>query len=238
MNAANPSLPHGIGAVVSIPYGPVAEWLAGAGYAWIVIDAEHAPIGPDQQLVLITATHAANAAAYVRVSALDEQKIGFALDAGADGVIIPAVSSIEEAARAAAACRYPARGTRSIGPIRRQASSPCCIVQLETVAAIAQAHAIARVDGVDALMVGPGDLALDAGLMPGADSYHARMLELYEQVRSATTATDKPSGTFALMGADDIKQARQVGWEFVAGCLDRLALVASAVNVREVAERR
>ena len=44
--------PHGFGAVVSIPYGPVAEWLVDAGYTWIVLDAEHAPLDPGSQLAL------------------------------------------------------------------------------------------------------------------------------------------------------------------------------------------
>lgn len=231
MTSTDACVPRGLGAVVSIPYGPVAEWLAEAGFGWIVIDAEHAPIGPEQQLALITATHAAGAAAYVRVASLDDRAIGFALDAGAEGVIVPSVSTLAEALRAAAACRYPRRGTRSIGPIRRQTPSPCCIVQLETVESVARGDAIARVDGVDALMVGPGDLALDAGLLPGIDGHHPRILELQRQVRSAAASAGKPSGTFAVMGEGAVRQAQVEGWEFIAGCLDRLALVAGAVRL-------
>jgi 4-hydroxy-2-oxoheptanedioate aldolase len=233
---ALPVPPHGVGAVVSIPYGPVAEWLAGAGYTWIVIDAEHAPIGADQQLALITATHAAGATAYIRVAANDERTIGFALDAGADGVIVPNVTTVAEAERAAAALRYPPRGVRSIGPIRRQPAAPCCIVQIETVDAVSRAAEITSVDGVDAVMIGPGDLALDAGLLPGLDSYHPTMLDLYRQVRDAAAACATPAGTFALMGHDDVRQASEQGWDFVVACLDRLALLGTASSLRKQAE--
>lgn len=228
--------PQGIGAVVSIPYGPVAEWIVVSGYQWIVIDTEHAPFGPDQQLALITATQAAGAMAYVRVAAVDPRAIGFALDAGADGVIVPNVCTIDEAARVAAACRYPPRGSRSIGPIRRQAPSPCCIAQIETCNAVARASEIASVDGIGGLLVGPGDLALDAGLMPGVDSHHPTMLDLYREIRSASAATGKPSGTFALTGDDDLRQATQLGWDFLVACVDRLALVFSASQLRGIVE--
>ena len=178
MSEGDRNAPKGIGAVVSIPYGPVAEWLVESGYRWLVVDVEHAAMGPKEQLEVITAGHAAGATVYVRVVAIDERAIGFALDAGADGVIVPDVRAVDDAQRAAAACRYPPGGRRSIGPIRRQAPSPACIVQLESVDAITVADSIALVDGIDAVMVGPGDLALDAGLVPGVDTHHPTMPRL------------------------------------------------------------
>ena len=222
--------------MVSIPYGPIVEWLAGAGFGWIVIDAEHAPIGPVEQLCLITAAHASGTAAYVRVSGNEERAIGLALDVGADGVIVPNVRTASEAARAAASCRYPPEGVRSIGPIRRQPAAPCCIVQFEAVEAVAAAREITAVAGVDAVMVGPGDLALDAGLVPGVDSYHPKMIDLYREVRDAAGASGIPGGTFALMGHDDVHQACLQGWDFLVVCLDRLALTGAASDLRTQAE--
>ncbi len=231
MSEGGRNAPKGIGAVVSIPYGPVAEWLVESGYRWLVVDVEHAPMGPKEQLEVITAGHAGGATVYVRVAAIDERAIGFALDAGADGVIVPDVRTADDAQRAAAACRYPPGGRRSIGPIRRQAASPTCIVQLESVDAIAVADSIALVDGIDAVMVGPGDLALDVGLVPGVDTHHPTMRDFYAQVRAATAATGTPSGTFALMGAGDISQAAASGWDFLVACLDRLALCSAAASL-------
>jgi 4-hydroxy-2-oxoheptanedioate aldolase len=236
VNDAPPLVPRGVGAVVSIPYGPVAEWLTGAGYGWLVIDAEHAPVGPNEQLALVTAANAAGVAAYVRVAANDERAIGFALDAGADGVIVPNVTSATEARRAAMACRYPPAGVRSIGPIRRLPTAACCIVQIETVDAVGSAADLAAVDGIHALMIGPGDLALDAGLRPGIDNHDPAMIELYRTVRTASTAAGKSAGTFALLGEDDIKQALQLDWDFVTSCLDRLALTQRAHQLRTAGE--
>ena len=223
--------PEGFGAVVSIPYGPVAEWLVDAGYRWIVIDAEHAPIGPREQVELVTAVQTAGAAAYVRVAGNDERSIGFALDAGADGVIVPDIRTVGGAERAARACRYPPGGVRSIGPIRRQPSTPVCIVQIESVAGVDADAAIGQVDGVDALMVGPGDLALNAGLVPGIDAAHPTMVDLCLRIRQGAQEAGVPAGTFALLGEDDVRRAADQGWDFVATCLDRLALTAQATRL-------
>ena len=235
MAETDPRTPSGIGAVVSIPYGPVVEWLVGAGYPWVVIDTEHAPIGRRAQLELVTAAHAAGAAAFIRVDANDERAIGFALDVGADGVVVPNVVSVQEARRAAAACHYPPAGNRSIGPTRRQAPHPSCIAQLETVDAVQHAAAIADVEDVTALMAGPGDLALSAGLTPGRDSHHPTMRELYRQVCDAARTAGIPAGTFALTGPDELRQAIDLGWDFIASCLDRLALLTTASQLRAAA---
>jgi 4-hydroxy-2-oxoheptanedioate aldolase len=227
--------PRGLGAAVTIPYAPVAEWLVGVGYQWIVLDAEHSPIGPAEQLVLVTAVHAAGAAAYVRVPANDPRHIGMALDVGADGVIVPDITTADQAARAAASCRYPPDGHRSIGPIRRQAAEPCCIVQIESTDAVANAPDIAGVHGVDALMLGPGDLALGAALVPGLDSHHPTMRDLGRQVREATASAGRTAGTFALLGLDDARQANEQGWDFLVACLDRTAITSAAAQLIDIA---
>lgn len=110
----------------------------------------------------------------VRVEALDEARIGRALDLGSDGVIIPLVASAEDARQAVAACRYARYGTRSFGVQTRRVqgmgeSLPVCWIQVETAGVMGQLEEIASVDGVDGLYVGPADLGLALVGEPAAD---------------------------------------------------------------------
>jgi 4-hydroxy-2-oxoheptanedioate aldolase len=103
------------------------------------------------------------------------------LDAGALGVIIPMVNSVEEAERAVAACRYTPAGTRSFGPLGANvrygagyAASAnelvACIPMIETRQAVEALDDILAVPGIDAVYVGPADLSLTYGLPPAADN--------------------------------------------------------------------
>ena len=113
----------------------------------------------------------------VRVSGNIPGEIGRALDSGAQGVIVPLIETAEEAARAASACRYPPRGTRSWGALRpaleNTAYNPAvgdhqalCFAMVETVTGVENIDEIAAVPGVDVVYVGPSDLASSAGLPP------------------------------------------------------------------------
>ena len=119
-----------------------------------------------------------------------------ALDAGAQGVIVPMVNSAEEAQRAVGACRYPPDGFRSWGPIRAALGvdgyAPATgnrrvvvAVMIETVAGVAAADEIAAVPGVDAIYVGPNDLAVTHGMPPSADTFDERHGQVIEQILGA-----------------------------------------------------
>lgn len=101
----------------------------------------------------------------VRVDAIDDARIGRALDLGAAGVVIPLAKSSEDARRAVAASRYAPEGTRSYGVQTRRLrplsdDDPVCWIQIETAESIDHADEIAAVAGVDALYIGPADLGL------------------------------------------------------------------------------
>jgi 4-hydroxy-2-oxoheptanedioate aldolase len=115
-----------------------------------------------------------------RVAGLDPLAIGKVLDLGSLGVIVPMVESAAEAARAAAACRYPPAGSRSVGAMRPGPvmgsddvddwAQVACVVMVETVRGLEDVEAIAATPGVDAIYVGPGDL----GISMGMSAYPAR----------------------------------------------------------------
>jgi 4-hydroxy-2-oxoheptanedioate aldolase len=135
------------------------------------------------------------------------------LDAGAPALLVPFVRNAEEAARAVAATRYPPHGIRGVATVtrasrygrvtdyaRKAADELCVIVQLETRASLSELEAIAAVPGLDALFIGPSDLAADLGHLgePGHPEVQAAIADAV--ARGARTG--KPLGTFAPVEAD------------------------------------
>jgi 4-hydroxy-2-oxoheptanedioate aldolase len=174
----------------TIPAQLTAEIVQHSGVDVIFVDGQHGMMGWDTVLRLVEGITPGPCAVLVRVPAQDPATIMHALDAGADGVIIPFVNSAEEAANAAGACRYPPSGTRSWGPTRNMVRGDVdteeanrrvgCVVMLETPAAIGRAGEIAAVPGVDAILIGGNDLALvmssaerTAAQVRGSEDYRA-----------------------------------------------------------------
>lgn len=115
------------------------------------------------------------------MSKLDDALIGKVADAGADGVIVPLISTAEEAARAVAACRYPPEGVRSFGPMRPEmrglsldelAARIACFVLVETRAALENIDDICKVSGLGGVFIGPKDLSIS---MPEEDPGRLRV---------------------------------------------------------------
>lgn len=152
----------------------MAEATAMGGYEWICIDTQHGWITADQLASVIQIVALAGAAPIVRVTSNDVGLIGRALDSGAFGVMVPMVGSPEEAARAVAACRHQPTGVRSAGAFRPSPTlgatnriadtEVVCMVQLESRSAIESLERICAVEGLDAVYIGPTDLALSMGL--------------------------------------------------------------------------
>ena len=148
--------------------------LAGSGFDWVALDAQHGPVDRAVLHASGRAFSSAGAALVVRVPAVDPAWIGAALDAGAAAVVVPSVTGRADAVLAARASRYPPEGERSWGPFAPvwggTAPDPAaanatvrCLIMVETVGALADLDAIAATPGVDGLFVGPLDLALALG---------------------------------------------------------------------------
>lgn len=159
----------------------LVEALGKADYDYICIDMQHGLMTFDDVLAMLQALATSDVTPIVRVPSNDAAIIGRVLDAGALGVIIPMVNSPEEAARAVAACRYAPVGIRSFGPVRagmvygkeyagNANARILCIPMIETAEAVEQVEAILAVPGIDAVYVGPTDLALTYGLPPALDN--------------------------------------------------------------------
>ncbi len=155
--------------------GPaVAEHMAAAGFDAICVDQQHGLSDRIMVGEIFRAIELHGVAPITRVPANDAMHVGRALDMGAQAVIVPMVNTPEEAASAVAACHYPPRGVRSAGPVRgpmARASDRlddldqvACIVMVETADGLRNADAIAATEGVDAIYIGPADLAVALGL--------------------------------------------------------------------------
>jgi 4-hydroxy-2-oxoheptanedioate aldolase len=174
-----------------IPSAFSAELMGRSGFDWVCVDTQHGLIGYDQMALMLQALSITGTPAFVRVPWNTPGDIMKSLDAGAQGVIVPMVNSADDARRVVGACRYPPEGYRSWGPIRAALGvdgyAPATAnrrvvvaVMIETVEAVERADEIVSVPGVDAVYVGPNDLAVTHGMTPSADRFdesHARLVE-------------------------------------------------------------
>ena len=214
-----------IGFWLSLGSAAVAEVVAGAGYDWVMIDTEHGPNDIqsviDQLRVLEGST-----TPVVRPAWNDPVLIKRLLDAGAPALLVPFVRSAEEAARAVASTRYPPRGIRGVATsqrasrwgqrsdyVRRYEEELCVIVQLETGASLGEIEKIAAVPGVDALFVGPSDLAADLGHL--AETGHPDVQAAIADAIVRGRRLGKPMGIFAPAEAE-ARSYLDTGVTFVA----------------------
>ena len=161
--------------------GFAVETMARAGFDSLVIDMQHGmAIGPDRAAAALQVIGQTDVVPVVRVPWNDPVPIQYVLDAGAYGVIVPMVNTVEEARKAVGACRYPPLGYRSNGANRARYyggadyftnanKEVICLVMIETAEAMENLEAIASVPGVDGFYIGPTDLAISMGLEPRLD---------------------------------------------------------------------
>lgn len=229
-----------LGGWCHIPGGYAAEVMAAAGFDWILIDRQHGLIGEAEMFDMLRALSISGATSFVRVSRADHGEIGRALDAGAHGVIVPQIDSVEEARLVARACRYAPAGARSIGPTRAKLygrgdpraadASVICLPMIESRAGLAAAEAIAAVEGVDGLFVGPADLALDTGLEGAA------LDDALRRVATVCRDAGKLAGAFG-MGAARIEGWIELGYRFLAVDSDATFLLGAAKAALSEARR-
>jgi 4-hydroxy-2-oxoheptanedioate aldolase len=169
------------GAWLSIPSAFSAETIAHQAFDWICIDMQHGVIDYKDAVGMLLAIGTGDATPIVRVPWNEPGIIGKILDAGAMGIIIPMVNSVEEARAAVAACRYAPTGRRSYGPTRATLyagadyfshadEEVACIPMIETKQALADLDAILDVPGIDAVYVGPADMSITLGQQPRMDN--------------------------------------------------------------------
>lgn len=178
---------HLLGTFIKTPTTHATEMLGGIGFDFVVFDQEHAPLSLSQLDPMILAARAANIAGIVRVGDPSEHNILSMLDCGAAGILVPHVATVAKAEQIAATCRYRkghrgfANTTRAGGfgavsfadHMDRQDSEIVCVAMIEDLAVLEEIDAIVRVEGIDAIFIGRGDLtaALGASSMTSAETF-------------------------------------------------------------------
>jgi len=209
------------GTFIKTPSGHATEIFGDLGYDFVVIDEEHAPfdrLAIDHALVSARAAHIA---ALVRVASASPSNLLSVLDAGAAGVLVPHVSSAQKAAEVAAACRYKG-GRRGFSNSPRSGrygglslqqhvahadDITTVVAQIEDPEALDKIDAIAAVDGIDALFIGRGDLAVAMGVeSPEAPEIRAAA----ERISAAARRSEKPVMVFVGNNKDALAM-REIG---------------------------
>lgn len=212
----------------------VAEMAAGAGFDWMLFDTEHAPLEVPSVLPLLQAVAPFPVSAIVRPRVLDVALIKKILDHGAQTILVPMIQNADEAALAVAASRYPPLGIRGVAGATRAAGfgriagyhqraheETCLLVQVETASALAQIEAIAAVEGVDGIFIGPADLAASLG-HPGNPAHPEVKEAILDGIRRIRAA-GKPPGILT-MDSVLYDAALEAGAIFVSKAIDLLVL--------------
>jgi 2-keto-3-deoxy-L-rhamnonate aldolase RhmA len=226
-----------IGLWCSFATGATVEALGEAGFDWLLLDMEHSPSELavlHQQLMALAGRHVQPV---VRVPVLDATVIKRVLDLGAPNLMIPNVNSAEEARHAVACTRFPPGGTRGMSTstraggygrykdfVARANGEIGVIVQIESRTALAALGEICRVPGVDAVFIGPSDLAAEMG-HPGR-SREPVVLAAIAQANTVAAAAGKAIGL--LYGDGDVQAFLDMGMSLVAVGSDVNLLVRSA----------
>ena len=166
-------------------------------------------MGPGTIRNLVRAVSCKGCRPIVRVPEVQRSYVQWALDAGAEGVLFPQVSTAAEAEAAVRFCRYPPDGIRGLGPSRatqygfqlkeyeaRANQDLAVLIQIENESALDNLDAILSVSGIDLAFIGPGDLSQALGVT--GQLAHPRVLETMERVVDACHAHQVPAGTLEL----------------------------------------
>jgi 4-hydroxy-2-oxoheptanedioate aldolase len=224
-----------------------AEVMALSGLDFVLMDHEHGQATMPDAIAQLRAMQGTKCAGLVRVPWNDIIFIKRVLDAGVHGIMVPQVNTPDEARAAVAACRYPplgirgaAGGTRAssygldMGYYDRAADELIIIVQIETPQAVENTAAIAAVDGVDMIFVGPRDMSAMIGKLNRMDDPELRAL--IAQVEEATLKSGKALGTVAPTGAL-AKQLFERGYNFLISGNDMTHLRAGIAQMMKEAGR-
>ena len=224
-----------LGSIVTLSSPEGAELFSRAGFDWLFVDTEHAPL---DVLAAQGLLQAARCPCLVRVPVGEEAVIKKALDIGAAGVVVPQVNSAEDVARIVRYCRYPPLGTRGVGIVRAQGygldfqeyvaganTSVIVMLQIEHIDAVNNIDAIVRVPGVDALMIGPYDLSGSMGRLGQVEAPEVQAA--IETVRKSCAAAGMKLGIFASSAAG-MRPYIEKGYTLPIAGMDLMMLSAAA----------
>ena len=228
-----------LGTIVTIDHPAIVEIARLAGFDWLWIDGEH---GRFNEVSAATACAVAGGTVplFVRLPDRSPTAIKRFLETGCDGIILPQVSSEEEVDQIARAAIYPPIGERSVGVARAQGYGArlaeslakqdyAIAVQIESVAGVRNAEAIAAHLAVDAVVIGPYDLSGSFGLPGQIDS--PQVVDAIARVQKVCEAAGKPCGIFAAT-VEKAKAYAEAGFQLIAVGIDCTVLLNGYRQIR------
>src|SRR5262245_28669045 len=237
-----------VGTWLSLGSIVASRFMARAGFAWLTVDIEHSLVDWETACHMFAAIAEAGCVPLARVPSNRHDHIKRVLDNGAFGIVVPMVNSREEALAAVAAAKYPPVGTRSVGGsvhylnfgatasdyFARANDEILVILQCEHIQAVRDADEIFSVPGIDAIFVGPNDLAASMrgpkGEPPTAEATAAAMKTILETCRKHKVA----AGVHCFSGAEAVARIEE-GWQFLAiGSELRMMLDGAATALKPV----
>lgn len=206
-----------------------ARLMARVGFPWLTVDLEHSPIGWTDAGLLFGAIADAGCVPLARVPRGDHDHIKRVLDAGAHGIVVPMVNTVEEAKAAIAAAKYPPVGNRSIGgslhALNFDATAAdyythandeiLVVLQTESPEGVKNAEAIYSLPGVDAVFVGPNDLQFQMRGPDGVDPTKEELEAMLQRVLAAGKKTGTPVGLH-VQTVEAVEKRIAEGWQFLA----------------------
>ena len=229
-----------IGSWITLGHPGIAEIFSQAGYDWLVVDLEHSAISIEVAADLIRVIDLCGTSPLVRLTSNNSDQIKRVMDAGAHGIVVPMVSSAEDAAKAVAATRYAPIGHRGVGLARAQRygpgfedylhwqqAGPLVIVQIEQQAAIEHLEAIFTVPGVDGFIIGPYDLSCSMGI-PG-EFERPEFTAVMNKILDTGLRSGCPAGIHIIEpDSERLLETISEGYRFIAYSVDIRMLDVSA----------
>lgn len=222
-----------LGTHISLNDPAITELTGNIGFDYLWIDTEHSAIGLNCLQQHLIAARASGVSAVVRVPCVDQVRVKPILEMGPAGIIFPQVNSYELAKTAIEACMYPPKGNRGFGP-RRAIQYGCIsldeyyrtvdvelmrILQIEHIDAVRDLEKIVTIDGIDAFIIGPCDLAASMGHFN--DLHHTEVVETIKYVIETSHAANIPIGvSYGYCTYQDIEFWRDMGVDMISLAAD------------------
>ena len=228
-----------VGSWLQIPHASVAEIMGQSGYDWVALDLEHGAIALHQIPDLCRALELGGTLPLARLARGDSKDCKQALDAGVGGVIVPMVESAEQLEAVRDYCCWPPAGKRGVGfsranlfgkhfdAYREEAQAPLLVAMIEHIRAVDDLEPILRVEGLDALLIGPYDLSASMGI--AAQFGEQAFGEVLLRIQALARQHGVPCGIHVVQPSQaDLERRLQEGYRFIAYCIDSVFLVAAA----------
>ncbi|KAI5852689.1 HpcH/HpaI aldolase/citrate lyase family protein [Morchella snyderi] len=226
------------GAWQMLPGTHLARSIARSGVDWVLVDTEHGNLDDAAMHEAVQAIAGCSVSPVVRIPACEGWMFKRALDAGAHGIMVPLISSADDARTAVKYSKFPPRGIRGFGSpfpmgafgisstvdyLEQANDNLVTIVQIETKEALENVDEIAAVDGIDVLYVGPFDLGNSIGHPITSDTFHPNLHAAIEKVYNAAAAAGKRAGIYCVDG-DQAHMFSQKGFHMLSVSSDMGAL--------------